>query len=791
MRKILSTALVLTMVISLLVPANFASASEGKIFSLDLSSYSESTPIVKNGVTSSSNGISVLAGNNATAPELKSFQSSEGTTKYLEFTDSTDLTKTNGSVLMDATAVASVANQSNLSIEWWGNTYGGGNNNYANKGWIFAFAPDNTSENGNTNFFDNYAYRTGFYLRPFRKMDSGQNKLHQKFTNEQTNYGTWHHYVVTRKWDEEADEWTHTLYRDGDYVLDETVVGLGTDETNGIFAIGSLANGSNFYCGAIAEFNIYTTVLSESAIEAKYAATKDAYVALLPYMNLVAPTEGGRLSTEHGYFNIIFDNYIKPETIENIVFEKSNGQPVRGGFTYETAGDKVTTLKLRYGGLEENTEYVLRIPATVTSINNIPLANPEEFIFTTGSSVIFELDLTNDVIGAAPNITNPNIYFLSSNTDTRDDFTVVELEKDGVTRKAIRMGMNSVPSGNTESYFGYSVAATQNDIVIEASYKDEGPRSNRGFRWKKNNTHLLPDTAMSSFKKDDFGFIKIKFVFEFQMDTNKYTCIAYDMNNNNSKVTECNIPSEPSTFTNMLYQQYGETNAATAIYIDHYKVYPYKTPTVISDNTTNIAQNEEAINITFSDDLNPESIEEDSVVLTNTTTNKEIPIVIDGYNEETRVMSIRPLEYLNAGNNYKISFKNISSLSGNLIKDTMVVTFSAEADAVSSTPVFKNQANQEISVLNGASAVTAEVTVSNGTSTPKNPLMFLMYFDGTGTVKGINFGTASVPARGSAPLTATLTGLTPEAGSYVKCFVLDVENGKTNSVLPETVKLPY
>ncbi len=279
--------LVSLLICQLALPSSTAAAvDDGLVFSMDISEYSDSAPLIKNSAAGGDSDGIVFKGVNNTAgnPRLATFESGNGDTPFLTFTDPENVTDAGryGSFMITKAKLTElgITDSDELTFEWWGNTYqtsGGG----ALNSKVFKY--------GITSM--DYGYQE-IYLNPnktfsFRASgdDTATSWWQAAAVGIDTQMGSWHHYVWTRKWNSDTNKWTMYLYRDGEVVsaLNGAAGGYKPSEDNAAAAIcvGSNYNGYNVYGGGIGAFNIYTRALSQSDALANYNATKADFTAPL------------------------------------------------------------------------------------------------------------------------------------------------------------------------------------------------------------------------------------------------------------------------------------------------------------------------------------------------------------------------------------------------------------------------------------------------------------------------------------------------------------------------------
>lgn len=283
-KKCLSVFMIAVFIASCFAVPSFAQ-SDDLVFSMDLSAYSNTTPVIKNAADAgSSDGITFKGVNNTSGhPQLATFESVSGSTTYLTFTDPEDVTSDGRygafQIGKDKLDDLGITNSTELTVEWWSNTYAD-NANKALGAKLFKYGTTSLDKG----FMEIYVDTSNkFSMRASGKENLATGWWEAASVSIAADLGSWHHYVWTRTWDETNNYYRTTLYRDGEVVssLSNACGGYKNEEdvSGAAFCVGGNYNGYNIYGGGIGMFNIYTKELSASEAASRYNSTKDRYTA--------------------------------------------------------------------------------------------------------------------------------------------------------------------------------------------------------------------------------------------------------------------------------------------------------------------------------------------------------------------------------------------------------------------------------------------------------------------------------------------------------------------------------
>lgn len=283
-KKCLSVFIMAMLIVACCNVPSFAQ-SDGLVFSMDLSEYADASPVIKNSADAgSSDGITFKGVNNKEGnPHLAYFESVNGDTPYLTFTDPEDVTSDGryGTFQIGKSKLAElgIADSAELTVEWWSNTYSD-DSNKALGAKLFKYGTSSLDKG----FMEIYVDTSNkFSMRASGKADLATGWWESASVSIAADIGSWHHYVWTRTWDEDNNYYKTTLYKDGIVVsaMDGRTGGYKNSEdvSGAAFCIGGNYNGYNVYGGGIGMFNIYTTELSASDANERYLLTKDMFSA--------------------------------------------------------------------------------------------------------------------------------------------------------------------------------------------------------------------------------------------------------------------------------------------------------------------------------------------------------------------------------------------------------------------------------------------------------------------------------------------------------------------------------
>ena len=819
MKKALSLLLCAAMLAGLMgLPAMAAPAGEdGLVFEMDLSEYTNETPIVKNAVTGSAEGITLRNpdGNEmAQAIPMAALDSLNGETKYLDFSTVANDAFTNyGYINVGAEAAAPMMNQDAMTIEFWTNKYAKTNGRFDGAGAggrLFTIGVENDPYQVESEIYlmDDGNARADFWNR-FASREGGLGQFCTAPYDVKNNVNTWSHWVLEREWDAQNNTWSFKTYINGQlakaYNLndctaneDGTVMtgGVKFDETGFGLTIGGMGvtwGSKNVYGGAISSFKVYNKVLDEAAIQQKYEDSTGSFVKLADTMNLVSPSADFDVMPFGGEIDITFDNYIDPATIDgNIMLLDSTGAPVVCNISLSEKYSKTAVLK--YGSLREGEQYQLVISSGLTSMNGIA-APDKSFTLTVGTNTLAELDLTNATVGEPFDMTGSPFVFMSSGELNNTNDIVVK-ERNGVKYLEIK----SSAGNEQDSYIKYQFGgSTTMDFTMEVKLKTSmstGVRA-RGLRvWGEGFTngydHIINFPNTTSFSGNGFstssadaaGFSHLKFVFVMNPDTGKYQVqVTSDTDNN------VNASFEYATnVSEIAILQYASAAMDSTIEVAQYKIYRNPTPEVLHTNFSELNEDNGMLEITFSDDMDPAGFGPSSIKLINNETGERVLTECYGYDANTRMATVDVYEYLDYGQDYRLEFSGIKTLTGFSVKpDTNLYTYK-NSDLHIASNAFLNENGEEITTLTGASAVTAQVALENSTEFDKTAKVFAVVTGQDGAIKTAVMDEFMVTPYG-ATVELPITNYAPQAGDTLKLYVWDVVDAEQRAIMRAPIEI--
>ncbi len=749
-------------------------ADDGLIFEMDLSAYSDSNPVVLNGVTESAEGITVYGRGDYSAPVYDSLMSIGGETRYLTFGHTEGNTGTPyGVVQLDSSLANPMAVSDKLTVEFWTLS-----DTPSSRYLYYKFFKLAREKYENATIDGSIDWETSI-----QTASKFENRLDANTVRTSVNNfprGQWTHYVFTREWDAVSGEWDVDIYING-VSKGSYSGGTKSQSTENSFTIGGSGAAAKSYQGSIAEFRIYDTAFDADKAKAQYLATKDNYVVLPETMNIVTPSDDFAISASAGHIEIEFDNYIDKSTLSEITFTTVDGDDIPGGIFIETEEGNTKRANLYFGRLEPASEYILHI-GEVKSINNITVT-PEDFIVSTNDIYIVNQDFSDYPTGTMTEVPEGPLTFFSSGVNNSvADFAVKEqtIKATGETIKYLEMKTRN-PEGAKDSYLAYNFPpGYTKDFVVEVGVRGAGGSAldrsvrllgagsahmivggfNDGGRIYSNGNGVEIIKGYSSSVTDKFGFLNM--VYTFRMNENG-TYTVTGMSPDNSDLTFEAVTKFTDASQIRAINQYNETSDALTTEISHFRIYEYISPEVVVTNLSSFTRETEFIEITFSDDMtgfNDESIvivKEDGELL-NT--------AFEDYDEDTRTARVRIKEYFDYGKTYTLNISNIKSTAGIMI-DKVETEFDFPAYELYSS-VSKSGRN-------------IPVILANNSYDPKTAIITAVSYDENGKIAEVSSMTIDVSAINSK--TETLTAA--ENAKEVYVYVFDVTEGENRAVTAE------
>lgn len=645
-----------------------AYAAEGPVFSMDLSAYSNTAPVIKNAAAGgATDGITFKGANNTSGnPQLAVYDSTNGSTPYLTFTDPENVTNAGryGSFQIEQSKLTElgITDSDALTVEWWGKTYSGADGKpITSKVFKYGWT---SMDRGYMEIYSDPGKT--FSMRASGNADA-TGWWQAANLSVAADLDSWHHYVWTREWNSATSQWTTTLYKDGAVVaaLNGVKGGYKLPETESgtAFAIGSQYNGYNVYGGGIGLFNIYTRALGAAEAANCYAATKDSFTAPLP--------------------KILADDDLSAYTV--------GGQP-------------------------------------------------------TGTAM-----------------------FTQSRTIEHDmsDLTVCETtDASGGKLRYIQMANGG--SSAKDTYYGWRFSPVFSEsFVVDIDMQIDGisPMS-RGIRWGKS-TIIHDLRSAPSAEVDANGFYNFRYLFLMGAD-GKYDMTVIDRLTGATVATKADIGS---TCEYLLCQQYDTPGNGKYLNVAKFKVYRYTLPEIASHNGGSLTLDDEVLKLGFSEALSVDSVKDEAFTLTNSDTGRTVLTALDGYDAESKTVSLKLREYLDAENHYSLAVSGVQNEEGFAVADGTAITFTAPADEARVTDVtFKNAAGEPITALGTEKNVSATAAVYGSLMQTRTYTMYVLLRDAEGTVVDVAAGTAQ--GVGNVNVSAALKGnVTVGEGYSVQCLV--------------------
>ena len=792
-------------------------ADEGLVFDMDLSEYNDTDGVIKNAVTGSSDGIEIKGAANGTRPKLGTMDSMQGQTKYLSFSGLLMgvVAQQYGSVDLSAALCAPLQNQDGMTVEFWVN-YLATANGTTKSSRIFNFGPESGASDSN-NSYEIYVYDgdpSQYFVR-YARTSMEASKYLEKRINVKENLNTWTHYVLTRQWDEEAQAYTGNVYVNG-VAQGASVGGIQIPEDGFRVQIGNMAGGDILH-GSLASFKLYNTALSADTVKEKYDESKLAFMTLGDNMNIVSPTQGKTLDTAPGEIEIVFDNYVDPETISGITFKKTDGTEITGGIQVYTKDEIAQTVYVKYGKLDSDSAYILDIPDTVCSLNGIRCGGAQ-FTYQTEGFYIFYEDFEEYTVGGKPD-GDKMLYMSSGVDDSLEDVVIKEATGNTPERKKKYVSIITNAADGKESNSSASVlfdTPITYDFVVEVGVRGQnGTPLARSVRMEDSNgtyvniadlqngtdmgTRQQPggdadkmDALFKDFKtsaKDEFGFIRMKFVF--QKDTDgKYIVTGTCLDDENVDYRMPLIHTDCKRF--LAAHQYHGANTEMCVDLSYVKIYKYSVPEIVSDNTQTLTQDSDEITMVFSEDIDPATVTENCAKLVNTKTGETVLTRVTGYDEGQRQLSVKLGEYLDYGTAYDLLITDLRTTSDVPVREGEKISFTfRDYDLTVSSLTVKDQNGAAIESLAGATALEAAAVIRNTASDAKTAKVFAVLYNQNHVRQASAMETAPVPSGGTAAIAPRIEGAVPQAGDYLEVYVWEKAENSQHVVMQDPFVINY
>ena len=460
-----------------LVITTEVSATTAALAEMDLSAFSVDASVTANGIlnSGSANDVSFVA-SGTTMPEVGSFNSLLGETKYLRFGERKGDGETTNDRVVDNTqdrkvtvSGASINNMEENTVSFW----------------AYLDSKDSTDTVAtDINMKDVFYYNgstAGKYLARLRLYPWGTLTQYYNYDYDSTldSFTTsptdaliysdvirqkWAHIVYTTKYDETENEFTTQYIVNG--VAKPAQVWPGpaggrADETNFTYQL------SEGFCGNIGGFKIYNSAFSEAEALALYNAEKPGYTVetatALSVVSILPEAES--VLYKNSTMDIIFNTYPDLSTLNAITLENEDGDDV---ITSRSVNGKTVTIA--WGTLEADCPYTLKIGAGLKSLSGLfQTSAPTNYNYRSGAFGV------SDVFPRAGEISDvPGeilITFSSPvNEDTISGITFADT-LDGTTPESVNISMQTDVSVKVK--YSYLEKGRQYLLTIPQTVCDE------------------------------------------------------------------------------------------------------------------------------------------------------------------------------------------------------------------------------------------------------------------------------------------------------------------------------
>ena len=827
MKKALSILVVLALVGTCCfgsISAVVAADESGLVFDLNLENYDASSQDPAKGITDNQENSTIEV---TGTPELMVNDTLAGTPrKTLKI--ATGQSNTDRGIKVTN---PQIINQDELSIEIW--AYADAPGFYDR---LYAITDDNAQEGENKEVRfstevmmgeSNIYYRVG---RP--KQDYAHNEWINNNPKHPEVYDTWTHYVFTRKWDSANSKWIYSTYLNGQKTSDSLTgeaSGVKIDETGKYLYIAN-GKGDQGLRGSIGSFKVYNQVLDDAKIQSDYAAEKDSFVLLSNTLEVetTTPAADGLLDMNASKINIRFNNYLDASTIAgNIALvNAADDTPIKGGsyITWDTTQEFVNEVSLQYGKLEANTAYKLKINSALCSINGHSYSGGD-LSFTSNNGVLYEEDFSGEewvVDAPAPFDAGLQLTSQGKKVPLEGENKTIYVRQTETGKKYLEIGAkgadgSGAPGENNIAEFILPTVITDGVFVAEFYAKPASTNPERGNGKAARDLCRLSgytvcnmtqgdirgDNAKNSSNNPDNGnfivgastqnadgFNEIKVVAQKMADGN-YKALVYDMQNPSMAPFE-SIPKKDmgvggiaSVMLAHIYPQDrdGGADLDDLSLLAGFKLYTQTDPSVLHVGGYNSAAR--TIQLVMNDDLEQSSINASAVTVTNDSSGMPIGCT-PAYDSATRTLTLTLAAEPAEGDTYTVSFNGVKNTSGSeVVKSTSFIA--VDGITVNGTANFTNQDDENISDLEGATAVTATFPVVNSAAGNTCTAVLALY-DETGALAAKEIKTIAPPA-GESDASITLENIAPAQGYTLKLLVWD---GFTNlAPLYKGAPLPF
>ena len=406
MKRLFSLIIASVMLVTMLnIPMASANASATPVFTLDISDYTNDNQVVKNGVTGSSENITIInkirnLSDERSGPAVEYDTAADGAQiKYLSFADDSMTAETAydeylGGIKLDSSLIDSLLNGSDeMTVEFWAKPY----TPAQNYGRAFTYGTDKNGNNVDMSWQtkNTSTKQVGIDVFGYRKTADATAMTALTVQDYDSNKNEWHYYALSRKWTTTDDEtgagkWEYVVVIDNAIKAETALENVfkNTFTTHWDFAIGGRKHPTlgiyDPFDGGIAEFKIYNKKLSSAELVANYNASQSTYKNVLldvtNTLNCTNANSSEAISVASGSYELTFDNYVNAETLENgITLTNSEGGTVATAKALKDTPVSKTVV-ITYPNLTAGT-YTLSINSGLKSINGVS-ATPKTITFT-------------------------------------------------------------------------------------------------------------------------------------------------------------------------------------------------------------------------------------------------------------------------------------------------------------------------------------------------------------------------------------------------------------------------
>lgn len=763
---------------------------EKMFFDLDLSDYTNETPVAKNAVIGSSAGMAVYQDevSKSRYPVMEQFATENGVKKYVVTAseDEAGNVTENGFINLykEYGAVSAAADE--ISVEGWFRSDASVKTGEYRK--IFNFGKNLYSQSANDD-------------QTYMMFDVGDGKRYRARYSRVTYYnemlidpfvkGEWTHVVFTRSWDKDTSKWTSTVYVNGDLKGTSSAEGTHDEYPESNIQIGTSGNSRDKgFIGAVGDFKLYNTILTAGQVKDKYEAGLADYTPLSNDFDIINYKDYDEIDPFAQSLTLKFSNKFTKEEAERAVsFKKEIGdnlfEDINGGFSVE-AEDETNTLTLRFGKLEKGMNYAVMFDG-MKSVGGVELSANKLMLTTNMGAVYVDTDFSGLTPGDHPTAENTGLVFKSSGIDNSSDDIYVR-EKNGTNYIEI----NSTSSERKDSYAAYkfeNTVTTPVKVEFGISGNDDTPNENghltRGIRLNLNGNYIFGmlntegtqwNTANTSASiksntttTDSNGFFNLKYIFN-ASKTDGLTYAAYSEDDSNFYIEGANENIKGIDIIS--FQQYLSSVGNPQINLSRVRVTSYAMPEITASTPYGA---DRTVTYSFNDDIDVNTL--DKVLITDAS-GSEIKANVD-YDAKARKITIAFNNDLYINNGYTVSFANVMNNDGEKIGLSAPVQFAGDLIGMASDVVFTSSEGvmSNITDMGSNDTVTAAFTVANTALTAKNVTVILAFYEGD-KFKTAAFEEKELAAGGNTDITVSVKTTAAEelTNGKIKLFIWDGMN---------------